>query len=314
MNSTVLAALIAGGSTAVVGVTGFWASVRNTRKTIELTRNLTEQGQVTDRYTKAIEQLGSKEMDVRVGSIYALERVARDSAPDHPTVMEVLAAFIREHSREQWPRPLTHEPGADPPGRRLRPDVQAAITVIGHRNPKRDQRDIDLREAFLVGASLHGMDFAHAIFSHAILTRANLLGANLYDAVLLGADLHGAVLLGANLTNANLTKADLTDAIILGADLTDADLTDANLTGVALTSADLARDLWMAAVEPAAFPQTARTKAAVNAVDAGINLTRAKWPAGVVVPADWQLDPDSGRLKRAPTEVVSAPTGQASGG
>ena len=65
---------------------------------------LTEQGQVTDRYTKAIEQLGSDKLDVRIGGIYALERVARDSAKDHPTVMEVLTAFIREHSREQWPR------------------------------------------------------------------------------------------------------------------------------------------------------------------------------------------------------------------
>lgn len=39
---------------------------------------LTEQGQVTERYTKAIEQLGSEKLDVRIGGIYALERVARD--------------------------------------------------------------------------------------------------------------------------------------------------------------------------------------------------------------------------------------------
>src|ERR1035441_3413443 len=67
------------------------------------TYQLTEQGQVTDRYTRAIEQLGSDKLDVRIGGIYALERIARDSARDHPTVMEVLAAFIREHSREPWP-------------------------------------------------------------------------------------------------------------------------------------------------------------------------------------------------------------------
>ena len=74
------------------------------------TFQLTEQGQVTDRYTKAIEQLGSDKLDVRIGGIYALERVARDSARDHQTVMEVLAAFIRGHSSEQWPPP---EPGTD---------------------------------------------------------------------------------------------------------------------------------------------------------------------------------------------------------
>ena len=66
---------------------------------------------MTDRYTKAIEQLGSDKLDVRIGGIYALERVARDSARDHPTVMEVLTAFIREHSREQWPPPDHRQPG-----------------------------------------------------------------------------------------------------------------------------------------------------------------------------------------------------------
>ena len=60
---------------------------------------------MTDRYTKAVEQLGSDKLDVRIGGIYALERIARDSARDHPAVMEVLTAFIREHSREPWPLP-----------------------------------------------------------------------------------------------------------------------------------------------------------------------------------------------------------------
>jgi hypothetical protein len=55
-----------------------------------------EQGQLTERYTKAIEQLGSDKLDVRLGGIYALERIAADSERDHPTVVEVLSAFVRE--------------------------------------------------------------------------------------------------------------------------------------------------------------------------------------------------------------------------
>jgi hypothetical protein len=64
---------------------------------------LSREGQVTDRYTKAIGQLASDKLDVRIGGIFALERIARDSAKDHPTVMEVLTAFIREHSWKPWP-------------------------------------------------------------------------------------------------------------------------------------------------------------------------------------------------------------------
>jgi hypothetical protein len=75
------------------------------RRTFELT----EQGQVTERYTRAIEQLGSDKLDVRIGGIYALERVARDSPRDHPTVVEVLSAFVREHSNE---RPADQVPKA----------------------------------------------------------------------------------------------------------------------------------------------------------------------------------------------------------
>ncbi len=66
---------------------------------------LSRGGQVADRYTKAIEQLGSEKLDVRIGGIHALERVARGSARDHPAVMEMLAAFIREHSHEPLPPP-----------------------------------------------------------------------------------------------------------------------------------------------------------------------------------------------------------------
>jgi hypothetical protein len=61
-------------------------------------KNLTiiQQGQVTDRYTKAIEQLGSDNLHVRIGGIYALQRIAVDSAEYQPIVTEVLTAFLRE--------------------------------------------------------------------------------------------------------------------------------------------------------------------------------------------------------------------------
>jgi hypothetical protein len=63
------------------------------------TYRLTQQRQITERYAKAIEQLGSDKLDVRLGGIYALERIATDSERDHPTVVEVLSAFVREHSQ-----------------------------------------------------------------------------------------------------------------------------------------------------------------------------------------------------------------------
>ncbi|HXT93389.1 MAG TPA: hypothetical protein VN714_29505 [Trebonia sp.] len=49
------------------------------------------------------EQLGSDRLDVRLGAIYALERIMIDSERDHPTIVEVLAAFVREHCPKKRP-------------------------------------------------------------------------------------------------------------------------------------------------------------------------------------------------------------------
>jgi hypothetical protein len=184
---------------------------------------LSREGQVTDRYTKAIEQLGSKELDVRIGGIYALRRIARDSAKDHPTVMDVLSAFIREHGREQWP--VRHDDTDQAPPRSTRPDVQAAVTVVGRRDTKHDIRPIDLSHAVLIEADLAGADLAGADLTRADLTRADLTGADLTRA-----DLTRAAFTRANLTDARLTRANFTRAAIYNADFTGADLTGAVVT------------------------------------------------------------------------------------
>ena len=41
-------------------------------------------------------RLGSDRLDVRLGAIDALERIMIDSARDHPAIVELLAAFVRE--------------------------------------------------------------------------------------------------------------------------------------------------------------------------------------------------------------------------
>ena len=85
-------------------------------------------GQVTDRFGKAVEQLGSNATDVRLGAIYSLERLMNDSTADQPTIMEVLSAYIREHTAAR----TQSEVGPSI-------DVQAALTVLGRRNAVNDK-------------------------------------------------------------------------------------------------------------------------------------------------------------------------------
>ena len=180
------------------------------RRTFELS----EQGQVTDRYTKAIEQLGSDKVDVRIGGIYALERIALDSGRDYPTVIKVLAAFIREHSREQL---LLSEPDIEPPEHVIRPDVQAAVIVNGDKGNGRDR--INLTSVNLAGADLLAADLRHVNLAGADLSGAKLTAAKLFDVNLTGADLSGADLADTNLVGADLTYADLTYAQLARADI-----------------------------------------------------------------------------------------------
>ena len=165
---------------------------------------LSREGHVTDRYTKAIEQLGSERLDVRLGAIYALERIMIDSPRDHPTIVEVLAAFVREHSPPAVKArghnlvvvAAVEDPASPPAPVKPGTDVLAAMTVLGRRPSKREERGrLNLRSADATGADL---------------AYADLVGVILTDACLTGADLIDANLTGAFLTSTDLTHAHLT--------------------------------------------------------------------------------------------------------
>jgi hypothetical protein len=90
---------------------------------------LNVEGHITDRFMRAVEQLSSDSREVRVGGIYALERVSRDSWEDHSAIVDVLAAFLREQSRRRSAddsKTESDEPDREQP----EADVQAALTVL----------------------------------------------------------------------------------------------------------------------------------------------------------------------------------------
>ncbi|MGJ5628916.1 pentapeptide repeat-containing protein [Nostoc sp. CALU 1950] len=216
----------------------------------------THQEIVPERFSKAIEQLGNEKIETRFAAIYALERIAKDSPKDHWTIMEILAAFIRENA------PMKHEYDDElRQSSKLPTDIQTALTVIGRRdsykdpvNQKLDLRNTDLSNAdlteanlsraILVGANLQWVNFTRANLSEADLSVTYLCGsilyeANLQKAILPEANLQGVVLRKANLSEAILYDANLEGAILCDANLTRAVLCDANLEGAILCDANL---------------------------------------------------------------------------
>jgi uncharacterized protein YjbI with pentapeptide repeats len=178
---------------------------------------LTREGQVTERFTRAIDQLGNDKLSVTLGGIYALERIARDSPPDRAAIADILSAYIRKRL------PASDHEGYVEPLPLRAPDAQAALTVLG-RSPLCDER-VALPEA------------GHLDLSRTDLRRANLQGArlervNLWNARLQGADLRGAHLEGSILESANFGPFEPNSKRFQhGADLRDANLTGAQLGG-----------------------------------------------------------------------------------
>ena len=226
------------------------------------TLRLNRRGQLTERFTKAVDQLSQpvpEQLAVRLGGIYALEQIALDSEELHWPVMEVLSACLRESSRTadlQQGISAVDDVGAGEPadqGQGTRPqvptDLQAIATVLGRRPEARRRQEgdrrLDLERVRLPKADLAGAKLQRANLDCAELQRADFKGAKLRGAGLVGAQLQHADFTGAQLQNAYLIDAHLEDAILLGAQLEGAYLRGAHLEKAILLGADLtdARDL-----------------------------------------------------------------------
>jgi uncharacterized protein YjbI with pentapeptide repeats len=243
----------------------------------------------------------------------------------------VLSAFIRGHAPAP-PQPPPPQPPLQIAAVRsvrcaldansLIPiDIQAAVTVIGRRDPTVvDLRPIDLshaclcranlaglklREADLTGTDLRWADLANLQTVGHVVTEQHLRlkpAVDLSDAHLDDANLSHAIAWGTKLTGAHMSFIDLTGAALLNADLAGATINFGNLTGADLSIADLTgADLWGADLTGANLSNAVLTGADLsNAVLTGADLTGAqltgtlldsivydqhtKWPAGFTPP------------------------------
>jgi len=211
---------IVGGIGTIATVAGGVVLYLNFREATENTK-IAEDRLITERFSKAVEQLGSNKLEIRLGGIYSLERIAKDSPDDHGTVMEVLASFIRRKS----PIPVVLDQE-----KQIAIDIQAVLTVIGRRNSGNDKEyTINLRKADLTNA-----DLRKAILCGTDLGGGFLFGADLNGAILHNGKLFNANLYWANLRKANLSEADLSGAILHHANLSQTFLFYKTLTGGAL--------------------------------------------------------------------------------
>ena len=208
---------------------------------------MTRRSLLNERYQKSAEMLGSEILSVRLGGIYALQRLAENYPPSyHVQVMRLLSAFVRHPVKDEASQARVGTNGVDASTvHRLREDVQAVMEVIAGRSEqsvaleRRSNYRPDLSGGRLKGLQLERANLSYAKLGRAVLTDAYLLYADLSKAELDYANLAGARLAFANLSGGSLFSTDLSSARMALANLSNAVLDDANLTDSELYGADL---------------------------------------------------------------------------
>jgi hypothetical protein len=215
------------GVAVIAAVVVTWQQLETDRR--ELRRQLEVAGatQAGDRFARALDQLGSEQLDVRLGGIYGLERIAARAAGDAgaaggayrpPGAAEPPSVFWSSQDRVQvfeilsaYVRTTSHRPPVGPSGmgslQVRQADVNAAVTVLARRTVLAGDPPLDLSGSLLAGARLGwarlaGADLRGADLRGTSLQHAELVGAHLEQSLLCGTQFQGADLRGAHLAGA----------------------------------------------------------------------------------------------------------------
>jgi len=249
-----------GVGTLIIGVLGapflIWRTI-----VAQTTVDLAKENHVTDMINKAVEGLGAQKIskyqvrdesgqvrqhedksyvtversepniEVRIGAILALERLAKNNLDVHIQIMEILTAYIRENAKasdaEALPETLRnskdddnsaingsliHQDEAAVEWRRSlsppRMDVALALSVIGRRSG----RQVSVENGYCLGlrdTNLQSADLAGYRWDRALFQRSDLSRAKCHDASFVAANFGGAKLIHTDFQRANLSYSNL---------------------------------------------------------------------------------------------------------
>ena len=232
--------LVIGGAIAIL--LAVWRSIVSERQA-----NTAQQGLLNERYQQGADMLGNNVLSVRLGGIYALERLAAEHPQQYYVqIMKLLCAFVRHPTEdEDYQKKLAERNKDLSTPHSQREDARAAMDFIGSR----DETRVEIEESQDFSLNLMGADLSHAQIGRANLSGSMLRNANLSNAEISSADLSRAHLQGAVMKSAHLMFIDFTDARASDADLSGARMLrltmpsltfdNANLSGAQLNRVDL---------------------------------------------------------------------------
>jgi uncharacterized protein YjbI with pentapeptide repeats len=195
-------------------------------------RDATER-RITELYTKAVEQLGNDKAPVRLGGLYALERLAQDNPAQRQTIVNVICAYLRMPFASEAPGEQPDLKAAEAPGDIWQQERQVRLTA---QRILADHLRVDWFEGQpavgppgpsfwpdmgldLTGATLIDLNFYRVVVADARFAGATFTGtAQFYGAIFGGASFHGANFAeDAAFSRADFTgRADFRAAAIVG--------------------------------------------------------------------------------------------------
>ena len=262
--------------------------------------------EVIDTKKPIIDEESQPNLEVRIGAIFALERISQDSLRDHVQIMEILTAYIRENAplEESDPSPFERWQQAGRPDSSQpriqdqlnwvqsqpapRTDIQTAMSVIGRRGPKQLKQELldtrhhkngfqlNLKSTNLTNVFISDLNFARANFAFSRLDGVTFGAADLTEAIFSGAFLSFAWISNANLKGANLSQSALAGAFLEENTLDqDTNLFQTSFVGAGFRNND--------------FKEWIITRSQINS---GYGDNAKKLPQGIEKPSHWHSDVD----------------------
>jgi uncharacterized protein YjbI with pentapeptide repeats len=240
---------LVGGVALILTFVATWAQIADSRRASERTLELAAQQQQSERFSRAIEQLGSRRLANRVAAMAGLEAVIRGPIrADREPAVQVILAYLRTAHRpgtasyfDRIPARACAQPAAEDlgPPERPDPDMQAAVAILLAHGGLHDRLH-NLSQLDLRALDAESADFSGANLSGAHLSHANLNGARFAGAALSNARFYRTCLRGASFTRASAPGALAWGADLLAADFSNADLSRGNLQSARLDRASFA--------------------------------------------------------------------------
>lgn len=217
-----------GGLAVLAGAVLAFQQLTADRQQATATQELTRQGQASERFTRAIDQLTSDRPEVRLGGIYGLEQIAQQAPDNRLAVTEVLVAYLQRSTTRRPATTTAQDANATTqpvdPLRVRAPELQAALTVLVRRRPLVTDSPLDLRNLDLRGAEVSGQlvlvnnrfGLKEGDLRSADLRGTDLRGASFFGLYLRGTDFRGADLRGVDFQRVNPPGNDASNDAYLG--------------------------------------------------------------------------------------------------